>query len=476
MKSFSARRLIPACALTAACVAAAAGPSVASAATTCKEGADVHGKGASFQKSIQLKIWNPGFNTSADSAACSGTQGEKGKPKVTYTSTGSGPGLESWGVQTKPGGEIWFGKNNAYVESDDPPSKKQGEEIESHTEGAKLLTIPVVQGAIAIVVHLPKGCLGVEGGPTPGVIAIKQKTLEQVFEGKKTKWSQILNKAKMKEATKKSCEKTGAIKRVVRKEGSGTTAGFKKWLGVVNKQKPVMESGKTWTQEAQEANNIEWPKQKEDPTIPGEGGGGIATVVATTEGTIGYTDLASARGKAAFIPSTEENPAKEKGTGGPGSPTFWLNVENEKGSYANPASNLEVGPAGHANCEGTVYTNGGGKVVFPPPGTEEFWSEVTESLTQKHYEPCILTYGLALTKFKGASKGVVPSKEEEEKGEPAEPSEESVNTVIDYFQYMLSPGGQTEATAGDYLALPTNADPAKNVLKIAQEGVAKIAY
>jgi ABC-type phosphate transport system substrate-binding protein len=62
------------------------------------------------------------------------------------------------------------------------PSKAQEEEIESHGAG-KVLTIPVLQAAVAIVVHLPKGCEKVEGGPVPGRLALKDATVEKIFQG-----------------------------------------------------------------------------------------------------------------------------------------------------------------------------------------------------------------------------------------------------------------------------------------------------
>ena len=108
MMSRSARRILSACILSAAVAAGLAVPGAASAEFTLTqcEGGPIHGKGSSAQKLLQINIWNPQFNTSANAKACNGSQGSGGKPAVTYTSTGSGAGLESWGVETKGGGEI----------------------------------------------------------------------------------------------------------------------------------------------------------------------------------------------------------------------------------------------------------------------------------------------------------------------------------------------------------------------------------
>ncbi len=223
MRSRSARRLMLACTVSAATVAALVAPGAASAALTQCEGGNIHGKGSSAQKNVQLNQWTLLFNTSSNAKACSGSQGSGGKPTAKYTSTGSGVGLESWGVETKSGKaeeEIRFGPENAFIGTEIAPNKKQSEEIESHG-GGKVLTIPVLQAAISIDIHLPEGCTSVTGGPSEGRLAIKQSTSEKVFQGTDTKWSQILNKAKL--VGTPECEKTGKlseIHRVVREDGS----------------------------------------------------------------------------------------------------------------------------------------------------------------------------------------------------------------------------------------------------------------
>ena len=234
MRSQLARRLTLACAVSAATVAALVAPGAASAALTEQcSGGNIHGKGSSAQKNVQLNQWNKLFNSSANAKACDGTQGSKGKPEPTYTSTGSGVGLESWGVETTTGKaeeEIRFGPLNAYIGTEIAPNKEQQTEILAHG-GGKVLTIPVLQAAISIDIHLPEGCTSVEGGPSPGRLAMKDATVEKVFQGTAVKWSQVLNKAKLKGTA--ACEKTGKsapITRVVREDGSGTTDSFMKYL------------------------------------------------------------------------------------------------------------------------------------------------------------------------------------------------------------------------------------------------------
>jgi ABC-type phosphate transport system substrate-binding protein len=471
MGSRSARRLVSACIVSAAAVAALAAPGAASALTQC-EGGNIHGKGSSAQKPVQLNVWNPGFNTSANAKACNGTQGSKGTPKVTYSSTGSGVGLESWGVETEKGKkeeEIRFGSENAFVGSEIAPNKAQSEEIVAHGSG-KVLTIPVLQAAIAIMFHLPKGCTSVTGGPVPGRIALKDSTMEKIFQGTASKWSQVLNKAKL--IGTPECEKTGKnepIIRVVREDGSGTTDAFMKYLGVIFK-KPVL-GAETWQQLGEVTKNTVWPNEGTHPVVRGNGGGAVVKKVAETVGGIGYANVSDARGNAAFVP-----PA-----GGAGQATFWADVERntvkEEGKtvalYSDPATNGEVAAKGSANCSETVYTNG--KKKFPPPATEELWNEVVGAKKQSTYDVCYISYDLALTKYSAFTSGTV------KEGLPFSeaPTEAEMRSVKDYLGYELSTGpggGQPAAEGEDYTGVPTAAEASQNVLLIAQQGVGKIGF
>lgn len=472
MRSRSARRLVLACIGPAAVMAALAAPGAASASLVQCEGGNIHGKGSSAQKNVQTLVWTLQFSTSANAKACSGTQGSDGKPKVTYTSTGSGVGMESWGVETQKGKkeeEIRFGPENAYVGTEIAPNKAQSEEIESHGSG-KVLTIPVLQAAIAIVVHLPAGCEKVEGGPVPGRLGLKDATVEKIFQGTAVKWSQVLNKAKLVGTTE--CNKTGKLQpitRVVREDGSGTTDSFMKYLHVIY-SKPVLGS-ETWSQLGEKSANTVWPNEAEHPLLRGNGGGGVVKKVAETAGTIGYANVSDARANTAFVPTT----------GGAGKATFWGEVERntvkEGGKtvavYSDPATNGEVAAKGSANCSETVYTNG--KKKFPPPTTEELWNEVSGAKKQTTYAICYLSYDLSLTKFSAFTVGTL------KEGVPFSeaPAEAEERTAKDYIGYELSTGaggGQPAAEGEDYAGVPSVGEPTQNVLDVAQAGVGKIGF
>jgi ABC-type phosphate transport system substrate-binding protein len=450
MRSFSTRRLRLVSAVTACSAAALVAPGVASAgfSTGHCEGPSIKANGATFQGLAQ-KIWNKEFNNTALTGAC---ELKSGAPTVSYSETGSGPGLESWG-NGAGAGKGNFNAENAYVGTDEPPNLEQKEAIEKEGTGGKLLTIPVVQGAEAIIVHLPKGCT-VKDKVVPGRLVLSNATLEKIFHGTETSWTAIRDSKEKVKGKKGACNQP--IKRVVRLEGSGTTSIFKKYMNLQEPNEFNVEGigNTTWKKLAESNVNITWPEEKADPVLRGKGGGGEAAEVAAHESTIGYVDLAHARSNGAFTAGTPEE--------------FWVELENgsfKKGhktlpTYADPASNGDVATKAQSNCEEELYTDGHNK--FPPASTEKLWNEVTTSLTEPHYTLCGFSYDLSTTKMEGY--GVAS-------GHPA--TDGSARTAADYLQFALE-GGETALVGSDFLGLPENAEG--HVLKIAKEGVAKISF
>jgi ABC-type phosphate transport system substrate-binding protein len=460
MRSFSARRRIVACALSAFAAAALAAPSIAGAefkpaAPKHCEGANIEGKGASFQK-IGQTVWSKEFNNAGLEAEGACKLNGKGEPTVKYNSVGSGPGLESWGVEGGAG-KGNFSPTNNFVGTDLPPNKSQKEEIEKEGTGGKLLTIPVLQAANAILVHLPKGCT-VSSKNAPGRMVMSESTVEKIFHGTLTSWTAIKDGKEKFKSKKGACN--APIKRVTRLEGSGTTAIQMKFLGVIEPGEFAVEGQgtTTWSKLAQIAKNIVWPEEKANPIIRGKGNPGVVAEVAKNESTVGYANMGDARENAAFIP-----PA-----GGPGTSTFWAMIENgstKKGkkatiTYADPATNGEEAAKARANCSETVYTDG--KTKFPPASTESLWNEVTTAATQVNYPICGITYDLSLTKFSGYGAGANAA------------TVEGSRTAFDYVSFILKGGQKLIAEGHDQEALP-EASGAK-VLKIAKEGLEKVSF
>ena len=380
--------------------------------------------------------------------------------EVEYKSIGSGEALESWGVG---GHAANFGTTDAFTGTDQPANETQGEEEEKNANGGlaegkgTLRTIPVLQAAVAVIVHLPEGCKATSTA-APGRLALKNSTLEKIFEGKDHEWGKVFKVTEGGDTitctTKTAKElKAAPLTRVVRSDGSGTTAIFKKYLNLIDK-KEIAGFGKTWEQSAEEVPNTNWPNNTGvTKVIGGLKGPGVVAEVVKNAGTIGYANLADARANAKMIPPE----------GGAGQSTFWVKVEDGSKpsvTFADPATNEDEKELAQANCKEEVYTNG--KKKFPPPTTAQFWNQVTTSKVEKNYTICGFSYDQALTAYGDYST---------DGG-----SEEEARSVFDYLNYALDTGpegGQTQlAEKHDYLGLPESGT--QDVLKIAKEGAAEI--
>jgi ABC-type phosphate transport system substrate-binding protein len=456
MTSHSVRRLIPACILSAATVAALVAPGAASAGTLGAQcsGSNITGQGATVLKIAQQTVWDPDFNISGASHACNGTQGTKAKPEVKYNSTGSGLGLESWGANGSA--TTNFSASNAWVSTDEPPNSEQISQIEAHGATKTLETLPVLQGSIAIIVNLPAGCTG-SSKTNAHRIVFNNVTLEKIFAGEITQWSQIEdNEDKL---SGKTCNAATAITPVVRPDEAGTTHILKKYLGLINGGSFETEKGetKTWDEVSEGLENVTWPKAASVVRPAKTGDSAEIAKVAETPGSIGYGSLVNARSNKSFAPPG----------GGSGKARFWAELQNNGTAttgtitYAEPSTNGDVEATGKANCAGEEYANG--ESPFPPPSVLQPWNEVNTKVTEKNYTLCGLTYVLAFTEY----------------SKYAETSLEEATTVNNFVNFMLgtnttkgSEGGQVLInSAHDYLALPAGA-----VLTDAQKGAEKIKY
>ncbi len=247
MRFPSARRAYAACVLSAAALAVVIGPEGASASlgTQCS-GVNITGQGANVAKIAQQTVWDPAFNTSASKAACNGTQGNKGKPVVAYTTSSAATGLESWGANKHVGTN--FSSTNAFIGASEPPNATQKEEIESFQTtpfSQALESIPTFQTAIAVIVNLPANCVATSK-KDKGRLELNNVTLEGIFRGTITKWSQINEDGDALSGA--GCNAESAIIPVVRLDGAGTTHIFKKYLGLISNAtfQDEKEANQTW--------------------------------------------------------------------------------------------------------------------------------------------------------------------------------------------------------------------------------------
>lgn len=453
MRLLRGRGVASACVM-AAVAAALVAPGAASAKkskggggspTQCT-GSAITGQGAAVEVNAQT-LWTGDFNSPTDTnaAACSGTQGPtKGTPVVKYTKSSSGIGLESWGVLP---GTASFAPTNAFVGTEEPPNPTQKGQIESNEIASPVvpdtvLSYPVGQEAITPIVHLPAGCTATSAAD-PGRLVLDNVTLEKIFDGSITEWSQITEDGD--KLSGESCTPATEITRVVRPDSAGTTHILKKYLYLINTADFSTSLGsENWNQLSEGEGNIVWPTGS-TPIVTASSIGDSAQIkkVAETVSSIGYGSLTDVRTNTSFVPPS----------GGPGTATFWTPVQNDgvstkKTAYADPATNGELAAKADANCADTKYTNGVTK--FPPKSVADTWDTVTTATKQKHYPICGLLYILALSKYSAYSSTT-----------PGE-----AQTVSDYVKFTLASG-----IGGGQTLLGSNQDYEPLAAKLLKEAV-----
>jgi ABC-type phosphate transport system substrate-binding protein len=481
MTSFSLRRLVLACTVSAAAVVAVAAPGTASAASDLGEqcsGSSIKGHGSSFQAPILVK-WAEEFSKSKNPLGCDGEQGSKGTPTVEYLHTGANSGsgacLHGWGAESTEA--VKFGEFG-FCGTDEAPNPTQKAEIESHASaGVKeksLEEIPVLQGAVAVIVHLPKSCLATSEVEKSGVksklgrLVLDDTSIEGVYAGTIKTWKQLLENQTAeggagndKLTCKEASREEQRITPVVRLDHSGTTHIFKSFLLQINTapiemeeypeevggkatgcKKAFTEEAEKWSEVSEACQNQRWPKAAEVLRGTESGNPGVVKQVNQTESSIGYADLAVTRELHDFSAKCSVHPGECGGenTGGQQNTKFWVEVQDsetpEASGFSDPATNGDIEAPQNSRCNGTVYTNEAGK-KFPPANTREPWNGAKAELVQTRYSICGLTYDLALRQYK-----YYP-----------ETTKEEATTVHDFLLWALNPktegGGALEANT-DY--------------------------
>jgi ABC-type phosphate transport system substrate-binding protein len=492
MMTLSVRRTFAACILSSAMAAALAAPGAASAEPLgehCSGETPIKGRGSTFQDAAQ-EVWDPQFNVvkgkpNTNAAACGGSQGAKKVIKVEYLNTakedrGSGACLKAFGAGLKAPELAKYGKF-AFCGTDEAPNANQRKEMESHKAGAEnesIESIPTAQGAEAIMVHLPTNCTATsEVTGATNRLVLKAQTLEGIYRGTITKWSQITDNGDALSGS--GCNPEEEITRVVRLDKSGTTHIFKEALGQMSENTKLEEvpfeaekfgepeagkgfpcgvelepASKTWGQVASGCENQRWPKGTKPVLRPANAGNqGVIEAVGATPSSIAYGDLAQVR--AAF------------GAGG-GTGEFWVemqhNFEPKKpataATYADPSSDGDSATVAESNCAGVVYTNG--KEKFPPKDTRAVWAAVRAKIKVGKYAICGLTYDLVL------DEGSKYTKETESLLTLG-----GATSAVDFELWInnaVANGGSALIKKHDYTALP---DP---IADKAEEGLKEIVF
>jgi ABC-type phosphate transport system substrate-binding protein len=436
------------------------------------EGSDVIGQGSSFQKEAQ-KLFNEHFANDY----CVGTPGQ-GLLNVTYEPTGSGAGIKSMELRT---GTTRFGG------TDDPPTPAQVNLINSgaeevggklepdkiSTDDGKVHVVPVAVGAVAPLVNFPDGCnpeqlkdeyrtvskAEIEGSAAKKAllrVRMPKALFEKIwaFEAGFRNWNEAFP-----ELTGAACEKP--IMRVVRFDQSGSSFAFKDYLSRINPARGWLTTYATGPNETKEWPGAEYgtggqcgataaPGKQEDSVDHltsgcANGNGALVPKLQATDGSIGYSDLATARSLGTVLDPTKTAEA-------PTTP-YWTQVQNGNGAFTEPTFSADgfetVGQKG-SNCKTVEFTG-------IPANTLADWSKVSGVNSKVGYGICTLTYAL-LFDDNAAAWGA--SSTEEAKA----------RTVKDYWENVVGPGIQGQLFGRDYAALP------ESIRQIAQTGVNEIGW
>lgn len=197
----------------------------------------LNGTGSSFQDAFQQKARTEFAKTAPDLT-------------VNYTKSGSAAGKQDLADNV-----VQFAGTDSPIAADATGSFKGGE----------VLYFPVVAAPITIAYNLD----GIDD------LQLSADTVAGIFQGTITKWDDDAIEEDNRTLDLPSTD----IVVIRRSDGSGTTANFTRWLAA---------SSAEW--ELGSGDTVQWPTS----TQGAEKSSGVATLVSTTKGSIGYVDLADA--------------------------------------------------------------------------------------------------------------------------------------------------------------------------------------
>lgn len=467
-----ARRTAPAplLALAAAVVAALTlAPASAEAAFTTGKclGSDVTGRGASFARDA-----HGSFKLHFENFFCQGTGGS---PVVSYEPQGSGAGRRVMGERTGSNANGSQSRNQAprFGMTDEPPAPSgiaqmnigtdaPGDETQTHV-------VPAAVGAVAPLVNFPNDCdvnqlpqesktaeqdLDADGKPDDVIrVRFSKAQFDKIWakDPDADNWTEVFPTL-----TGAGCNKP--IIRVVRFDDSGTTFAFKDYL---DKIAPARD----WIPGQVTPDTRTWPGATIGPradcggaTGPGPqddaidqltsgcsaGNGGLVPKLITTDGSIGYSDISTARTASpslAISPEANDND------------TYWTQVQNGSNAFTEPTADpngFRTDGAKGSNCQTPAFTG-------VPGSTLGDWSNASGVNAAAGFGICTLTYGLLFDDYADAY-GTSPAEEQK------------ARTVKDYWTDIVSDSGQGTLFGNDYSPLPAS------ILAIARAGVSQVDF
>ncbi|HEU4737435.1 MAG TPA: substrate-binding domain-containing protein [Solirubrobacterales bacterium] len=488
-----------------ALVAVGPAPQANAAFSTGKcAGDNIIGRGASFARDAH-GVFNGYFKLTH----CTGTPGA-GKINVTYEAQGSGAGRTAvkvrndsprFGMTDEPPVPLEIAQMNTGVGSGDPATDA------NPNDNGVIHVIPAAVGAVAPLVNFPNDCdVGLldaasrtpeemSGGGTPfplGLVRVRftKDEFEKIWAKEAThdNWVEVFPELN----SDADCNKP--IIRIVRFDESGTSFAFKDNLRSINEGRGWLTTfgsqgtggTRRWPGFGADGGfgvREDCPKVGNPPAFPsgpgsdsvlpggknpGEGvagpgqltsacfngNQGVVDKLVATDGSVGYSDISTARRNPtslAITPRASAGAAFDNDLywtqipSGPGAGTFQEPTADAKGFRTD-------GNEG-SNCQAANFTNQGN----PLPTTLEDWSKVSGVNSVGAYAVCSLTYALVF--------------EDNADVWGNTPGEESkARTVKDYWESSLTTNAQAQLFTRDYSPLPIP------ILEIAKAGIAQVDW
>jgi ABC-type phosphate transport system substrate-binding protein len=335
-------------------------------------------------------------------------------------------------------------------------------------------------------------------------VHIPAGVLEEIWAGQSKTWGEVTKDhmtgapTNALEAEEKftHCDEI-PVRRIVRFDGSGTTYNFKAYLGLLPVGVGGSANNEVWSKSPVAGTNTTWPLTTSTTGVPkavptkagtnevanecnetvsgpdrictGSANGNpfVAVAVADTDGSIGYSDLATARQNGFTVTPEAENGSKPDDT-------YWIplqTVNPEKsvservgGNYVEPTSSPTSNLGNKKEIRGSNCTSADFRGTPPitasePDPTLGDWANAigTGSKDTSTYPNCAITYD-----FVWDDDSTVYGNSPEEQG--------TARSIKDYFTTVESEGAQQSLKGEDYGALPPE------IIKIARIGVEAIGW
>jgi hypothetical protein len=491
------RTLAGRAALLAACAGATAALGAAPAGAVTKvPGENIFGSGSSLQAVAEQNVWTVKFHAPLNTADRPTLSND---PTVTYTATSSGHGLAEFGNTTgaldltqdataNNGATNGYGVPvlDAYAGSDDPPTSSNLTNASAAATGSATtaiseITVPIAQAPVAIVVSLPSG---ITVGPktkldlsTSQLTDIWNANVPASTDYPANTWGAVLENAKLvKVASAPKLNQftdaggatggTQAITLQVRSGGSGTSYTFKGFLNMTGD--PLYTS--TFV-----TDSPTWPVTVQST---GNGTGGqLAQDTENDPGSIGYANLADARGTAPAY----TNLVQSTSDGGTTHQVLWAQIQDNEGhavpKFSDPQStgttvgtanvytgnNLDINGS-NSNFVGQWTVPLSGSTFVPtgswggtnPSDPDVYDHGVKNGIKTAYYPIVATTYDLGWTDYDEAGSNLVA-----DYGGTATDATEAGNSANAFLNYEVSPKtGQKDIVAAkkNYAALPAGID------------------